>query len=135
MFHANVSATIWRYNILFACLFLTFCLNLLHCSLSSTATPKYTEVGCFQDVGTNRALPKYIKNLRPEINWKDMNATIEACSKLAKEHNSIYFAIQYYGECWGAKPGTVPDYDKHGPANNCWNGVGAVWSNFVYRLE
>ena len=43
-----------------------------------------------------------------------------------------YFAIQYYGECWGAKTGTK--YDKHGPANNCWSGVGGPFSNYVYKL-
>ena len=63
-----------------------------------------------------------------------MNATIKACAKLAKEHNVVYFAIQYYGECWAAKPGTVPDYDWYGPAYNCWNGVGSSWSNYVYKM-
>ena len=43
-----------------------------------------------------------------------------------------YFAIQYFGECWGAPDGTK--YDKHGEANNCWSGVGGSFSNYVYRL-
>ena len=63
-----------------------------------------------------------------------MNATIEACAKLAMEHNVIYFAIQYYGECYAAEPGTVPNYDKYGPQDNCWNGAGASWSNYVYKM-
>ena len=43
-----------------------------------------------------------------------------------------YFAIQYYGECWGAPVGA--QYHKHGPANNCWSGVGGPFSNYVYKL-
>ena len=98
------------------------------------ATPNYIPLGCFEDDGDNRTLPRYLKNLRPEINWHNMNATIEACAELAKEHNVVYFSIQYYGECWAAKPGTVPDYDWYGPAYNCWNGVGSSWSNYVYKM-
>lgn len=63
-----------------------------------------------------------------------MNATIMACAKLAVEHNAVYFAIQYYGECWSAKPGKAPEYSKYGTANNCWSGVGGQWSNYVYKM-
>ena len=42
-----------------------------------------------------------------------------------------FFAIQYYGECWGASVDTA--YDRHGPSENCWSGVGGAYTNFVYR--
>ena len=47
-------------------------------------------------------------------------------------HRLYYFAIQYYGECFGAPEGTK--YDKFGRASNCWSGVGGANSNFVYTL-
>ena len=45
---------------------------------------------------------------------------------------AYYFAVQYYGECYGAPKGTA--YDRHGKASNCWSGVGGANSNYVYRL-
>ena len=105
---------------LFSCLFLNIAL-------------KYTPLGCFNDDGYNRALPKFLKNFRSQINWKNISLTIEACAEVAQQHNVEYFGIQFYGECWAAKPGTAPDYDKYGTASNCWNGVGGSWSNYVYK--
>ena len=48
--------------------------------------------------------------------------------------NVRYFAIQYYGECWGGRADA--HYDKHGraPDDACWNGVGSANINFVYEL-
>ena len=92
-------------------------------------------MGCFKDEESpGRTLPKYLKNLRPDIDWYNMNKTIEDCAKLAHERKIQYFGIQYYGECWGTMPGKVPDYDKYGPAFNCWSGVGSSWSNYVYKI-
>ena len=96
--------------------------------------PKYSPLGCFKDKSSGRTLPKHLKNLRPQIDWHNLDATIMACAKLALEHKVEYFAVQYYGECWAVKPGIVPDYDKYGPADNCWSGVGGSWSNYVYKM-
>ena len=45
---------------------------------------------------------------------------------------AYYFAIQFYGECYGAPKGTA--YDRHGKSDNCVSDVGQVLTNFVYRL-
>ncbi|XP_028401265.1 A disintegrin and metalloproteinase with thrombospondin motifs 6-like isoform X2 [Dendronephthya gigantea] len=107
-----------------------------NCNFDSpcVALPKYSPLGCFKDKFVGRTLPQYLKNLRPQIDWQNMDATIIACAKLAQEHKVEYFAVQYYGECWAVKPGIVPNYDKYGPAGNCWSGVGGPWSNYVYKM-
>ncbi|CAH3141405.1 unnamed protein product [Porites lobata] len=92
----------------------------------------FVALGCFQDNADDRAMGKLLKNLRQSIDWRDMSKTVKKCSEIARSHSMYYFAIQYYGECWGAKAGTK--YDKHGPANNCWSGVGGPFSNYVYKL-
>ena len=45
------------------------------------------------------------------------------------------FGVQYYGECWSGSA-DVAKYDKYGiaPPENCWEGVGEEWTNFVYKL-
>ncbi|XP_073237998.1 uncharacterized protein [Porites lutea] len=92
----------------------------------------FVALGCFQDNANDRAMGKLLKNLRQSIDRRDMSKTVKKCSEIARSHSMYYFAIQYYGECWGAKAGTK--YDKHGPANNCWSGVGGPFSNYVYKL-
>ena len=52
----------------------------------------------------------------------------------AKESNSAFFGIQFYGECWGG-PG---QYDRHGKSKKCvWMSgayVGKRLANYVYML-
>lgn len=52
----------------------------------------------------------------------------------AKQTNSKFFGIQYYGECWGGDG----DYDRHGKSRNCvWLSgayVGKALTNYVYML-
>ncbi|XP_078377492.1 uncharacterized protein LOC144660677 isoform X5 [Oculina patagonica] len=95
-------------------------------------TKTFEELGCFRDKAKDRAMGKYLKNLRKFIDWRDMSKTIKNCFDIARSHSAYYFSIQYYGECWGAPEGTA--YDRHGKATNCWSGVGGSYSNFVYRL-
>ena len=108
-------------------------MNILYCCVL-LAKPKYRSLGCFTDRHSNRTLPRFLKNLRLQINWHNITPVVEACALLAQQHNVQYFAVQYYGECWAADPGTVPHYDKYGASSNCWNGVGGAWTNHVYRI-
>ena len=75
-----------------------------------------------------------IANLRPLIDWKKPNATIERCALLANERHLEYFAIQFYGECWSSRKGSVVQYDKYGPSTKCWAGLGGSWTNYVYKI-
>jgi len=72
-----------------------------------------------------------LKSLRKDIDWLDMSKTVRNCSVIARREKKYFFAIQYYGECWGASVDTA--YDRHGPSENCWSGVGGAYTNFVYR--
>ena len=47
-----------------------------------------------------------------------------------------YFAVQNYGDCF-TDVNIVDNYDKHGtaPPEKCVGGVGASYTNFVYRLR
>ncbi|XP_022795937.1 neurogenic locus notch homolog protein 1-like isoform X3 [Stylophora pistillata] len=92
----------------------------------------FKELGCYRDRANDRTMT-LLKNLRKYIDWRDMSKTVKNCSEIARGTPGVYyFAIQYYGECFGAPPGTK--YDKFGEASNCWSGVGGANSNYVYTL-
>ena len=64
----------------------------------------------------------------------DPHTTVVKCAHLARDMNFRNFAVQNHGECWtDAK--IVDNYDKYGRAvpENCVGGVGASYTNFVYR--
>ncbi|KAL9980068.1 hypothetical protein ACROYT_G008609 [Oculina patagonica] len=88
---------------------------------------KHMEVGCFEDIRDQRALPELLLTARDatssvyfgeNINWNDWANFIDrftcACATKAKQKNFDYFGIEYYGECWGGM-----DYDVHGPSGKC----------------
>ena len=63
------------------------------------------------------------------------------CARVAYDKGYEYFAVQYYGECYGGK-GAGTSYAKHGKSGECWvfdkqsgYGVGKDWANFVYRIN
>ncbi|XP_067023184.1 fibrillin-1-like isoform X3 [Acropora muricata] len=96
----------------------------------------FTPLGCFNDAPNDRALEFFLKNFRGSVDWSDMSKTIKKCADVATSHTTRlrYFALQYYGECWGGTDNAL--YKKHGkaPDNKCWSGVGGSLTNFVYEL-
>lgn len=97
---------------------------------------KYLPIGCFKDrikKSKPRLLPNLIKNFRGNIDWYNHNKTIDACAEEARKNGTLYFAIQFYGECWTG-PMAHLTFDQAGPSNNCISGVGGARTNFVYML-
>ncbi|XP_028407315.1 uncharacterized protein LOC114529947 [Dendronephthya gigantea] len=88
-------------------------------------------LGCFND-RYKRALPDLIANLRDKIDWYDMQKTVKECACVAYDKGYKYFAVQFYGECWGAR--SMIEYDKYGASNDCWSGVGKDFTNYVYKF-
>ncbi|XP_078360691.1 uncharacterized protein LOC144645089 [Oculina patagonica] len=69
-----------------------------------------------------------------------MELTVHQCAHVAYDKGYEYFAIQFYGECWGGKD-AGKSYDKYGRSRRCWKfdkqtgyGVGGDMANFVYRI-
>ncbi|KAJ7328139.1 Lysyl oxidase-like 4 [Desmophyllum pertusum] len=92
----------------------------------------YYNLGCWADKPRKQRTMTLLKNIRKKIDWFDMGKTVTACYSLAKDAGKKYFAVQFYGECW------VSDDEKfreYGQATNCWKGVGAHWSNYVYKVR
>ena len=63
------------------------------------------------------------------------------CARVAYDKGYEYFAVQFYGECWGGKD-AGKNYAKHGKSEGCWefdketgHGVGEEMSNFVYKIK
>merc|ERR1719378_43711 len=104
------------------------------CTISSTGEPEYYRLGCYKDNRSNRRVPQYIKNLRSSIDWSNMEPTIKACAKLASAKPYTYFAIQFYGECWGGEASAATTYYIDGPSDNCYAGTGGHDTNYVYHL-
>ncbi|CAB3997630.1 astacin-like metalloendopeptidase, partial [Paramuricea clavata] len=88
-------------------------------------------LGCFND-RYGRALPDLIVNLRDKIDWHDMQKTVRECACTAHEQGYKYFAVQFYGECWGSRDFIA--YDKYGASDDCVSGVGKDFTNFVYKF-
>ncbi len=63
-----------------------------------------------------------------------MEPTIKACAKLASAKPYTYFAIQFYGECWGGEASAATTYYIDGPSDNCYAGTGGHDTNYVYHL-
>lgn len=81
-----------------------------------------------------RPLPELIKNFRGgQIDWRNLNNTIEACAKEALKKKYLYFGLQFYGECWSG-PQAHLTYDRDGESKRCTRGVGKRSANFVYML-
>lgn len=94
--------------------------------------PRFEAIGCFRDLGKDpRPLPKLLADLRNDIDWYNINKTIDKCSRLANENEYQYFGVQFYGECWS---GQQPRYDKDGKSQKCVAGVGRAGANYVYKL-
>ncbi|KAK2559265.1 A disintegrin and metalloproteinase with thrombospondin motifs 6 [Acropora cervicornis] len=103
--------------------------------------PVLEPLGCYHDNISDRALPDLYANVRDQIIWTQMNVTVNQCARVAQDIGYEYFAVQFYGECFGGmKAGE--NYDKYGKSTNCWKfdknsdfAVGSHFSNFVYRIK
>ena len=45
-----------------------------------------------------------------------------------------WFGVQFYGECWSGPEASLT-YNRYGPSDSCWEGVGKDWTNMVYKLN
>ena len=89
-------------------------------------------VGCFSKFSTI-----LLQSFKDEINWfvppfsKQMEKMVEKCARLAKTKGLSFFAVEDYGNCYGAQDyssGTEPK------ANRCNFGVGLENYFYVYKL-
>ena len=103
--------------------------------------PSLQPAGCYGDDLYDRALPVNYANFRDEIIWDNMELTVNQCARVAYDKGYEYFAIQFYGECWGGKD-DENSYAKHGKSEGSWvfdiqagHGVGGEMSSFVYWIE
>lgn len=103
--------------------------------------PKLEPLGCYRDDGNNRTLPDLYANFRNQIRWRQMNLTVNQCARVAHDIGYEYFAIQFYGECFGGRNAGTR-YNKYGKSSSCWEfekesrlGIGSHFSNFVYRIK
>lgn len=107
---------------------------------STEPMPNPEPVGCFWDY-FDRALPDHYANFRDQIIWKNMNLTVNQCARVAQGKGYEYFAVQFYGECYGGK-NAENMYNRYGKSTYCWAfdkqngfGVGRGLANFVYRIN
>lgn len=101
----------------------------------TATTQTFVRVGCYKDNTLNRALPDLIANYRinaPLIDWDNISKTVHHCARTAQSKGYVYFAIQFWGECWAGPKGHIT-YDKYGPSTECKMGVGEGYASFVYR--
>ena len=103
--------------------------------------PSLQPLGCYYDNRDDRALPVHYANFRNWIVWTRMELTVNQCARVAQDAGYEYFAVQFYGECYGGKD-VGNSYAKYGKSTDCWEydkqkgfGVGADLTNFVYRIK
>ncbi|XP_078372204.1 A disintegrin and metalloproteinase with thrombospondin motifs 6-like isoform X1 [Oculina patagonica] len=103
--------------------------------------PSLQALGCYHDSYYDRALSDLYAIFRDQIIWTNMEKTVKQCARVAYDKGYEYFAIQFYGECFGGKD-AGKHYAKHGNSGDCWvfnnqtgHGVGGDMTNFVYRVN
>ncbi|KAJ7351836.1 metalloendopeptidase [Desmophyllum pertusum] len=99
---------------------------------------RYRGVGCFKDhskASQPRAIPEFVQNFRSNINWSNINGTINRCAEFIHKNypENKVFGIQYYGECWTGNE-AEHTYDMYGSSTDCWNQVGRENTNYVYEF-
>ena len=112
-------------------------INVSFLVIAKPGTPTFEAVGCFEDKHIKpRPLPILLINLRPFIDWSNLNKTIKECARRTFNHPFLklkYFGVQFYGECYSGVEGEKT-YNKDGPSKDCIMGVGKGYANFVYKL-
>lgn len=104
-----------------------------------TEKVKIEAIGCFAD-NLPRALSHLYFNARDSNvldwnAWPNMSSVIDACASRATAEGIQVFGVQHYGECWGQPRGVRSStYAIYGLSDNCVQGVGGEWTNFVYRI-
>lgn len=64
--------------------------------------------------------------------WVTRCFAVRRCYELAKTEGRMYFAVQFYGECWVSDD---KNFMKYGQATNCWEGTGEHWAHYVYKIR
>lgn len=105
-------------------------------SISAVDVVKYEGIGCYND-NMSRPLPILLKSFRDTIDWENewpsFDRVIKKCAELAHTKGYLYFAIQFYGECWTGVD-AYKTFNKNGKSTRCTHGVGKQWANFVYMI-
>ena len=105
------------------------------CFLSTEFIPKLDTLGCFVEKKRKlRLLNIKFGSFSSSYKASDPHATVIKCAHLARDMDYEYFAVQNLGDCWTDKnmDGNYDKYEKAVP-ENCVGGVGASYTNFVYR--
>ena len=59
---------------------------------------------------------------------------IKLCAEKAHSLGFVYFALQFYGECWAGDSDTADTFYLNGNSHKCDNGVAGEAANFVYKI-
>ena len=108
-----------------------------HSFLFKELLPKLDSLGCFVEKKRKlRLLNIKFGSFASSYQASDPHATVVKCAHLARDMNYEYFAVQNLGDCW-ADTKIVENFDKYGnaPPEKCVGGVGASYTNFVYRWK
>ncbi|XP_073244804.1 uncharacterized protein [Porites lutea] len=104
--------------------------------------PNLQPIGCYNDSAKERALPVFYANARGNIDWFNMELTVNQCAQVASDMGYEYFAVQFYGECYSGR-NAKESYAKYGNiTEGCWEfdnqtgfAVGKEGANFVYQIR
>ena len=103
--------------------------------------PNLQPIGCYNDSAKERALPVLYANARGNIDWFNMELTVNQCAQVARIGYE-YFDVQFYGECYSDR-NAKESYAKYGNiTEGCWEfdnqtgfAVGKEGANFVYQIR
>ena len=98
--------------------------------------PKQNPLGCFKEKKSSRLLNIKFGSFSNSYDASDPYAMVIRCAHLARDMDYEYFAVQNFGDC-RTDAHITDNYNKYGeaPPKKCVGGVGASWTNFVYRLR
>ena len=58
--------------------------------------PNLQPIGCYNDSAKERALPVFYANARGNIDWFNMDLTVNQCAQVASDMGYEYFGVQFY---------------------------------------
>ncbi|XP_062579486.1 uncharacterized protein LOC134241464 [Saccostrea cucullata] len=99
-------------------------------------TRDFTPIGCYYAAGANPGFLSYV-NMRPQINWYDIGATVRACAEETRNRMLQFFGLEFYGECYMRNDTLDVSYTivaVNQCSEKCAFGVGAADIIFFYQL-
>lgn len=96
----------------------------------------YRPIGCIHGGGIH-PLPTLLHNFRGNIDWYNIQLTVEQCVTAASSSGFPYFGIEFWGECWVSNTFDITPFSLvlgSECETNCYSGIADSNKQFIYEI-